>query len=49
MVQGSAKYVSVGSRGTVWTVDANNQVFLWMGNGWRHVDGSLKQLECADY
>lgn len=47
-VAGSLKYVSVGSDGTVWGVNASNQIFQRNGSSWTLIAGSLKQISVGN-
>ena len=33
--------------GNIWGVNAQNQIFLWTGNGWRQVAGELKYVSAS--
>ena len=43
-MSGILKHVSVGSDGTVWCVNNNNEIFMRDGNGWTRIFGSLSQI-----
>ncbi|MBL9041547.1 MAG: hypothetical protein JNM83_08090 [Myxococcales bacterium] len=43
-IQGSLKHVSVGADGTVWGVNASDQIFRRSGDTWEHIPGALKQV-----
>ena len=47
-INGSLKYVSVASDGTVWGVNASDKIYRRTGNAWTQVPGALKQLSVGN-
>ncbi len=47
-VHGALKYVSVGADGTVWGVNAGDQIFRWNGSAWDRISGQLKQVSVGN-
>ncbi len=45
---GALKYVSVGSDGTTWALDASDRISRWNGSGWSNVPGGLKQISVGN-
>lgn len=43
-VGGQATQVSVGSDGTVWIINAHNQIYYWNGSGWTNVPGCATSI-----
>ncbi|HRI06404.1 MAG TPA: RICIN domain-containing protein, partial [Nannocystaceae bacterium] len=43
-VPGGLKHVSAGVDGTVWGVNAADQIWQWTGGGWQQMPGALKQI-----
>ena len=43
-IAGALKHVSVAGDGTVWGVNANDEIFRRDGNAWKRIAGSLKQI-----
>ena len=46
-IPGKLKYVSVGSDGTVWGVNAANNIYRRTGSTWTNVPGNLKQISAG--
>jgi hypothetical protein len=47
-IAGALKYVSVASDGTVWGVNASDNIYRRTGNTWTQVPGALKQLSVGN-
>ena len=47
-IAGALKHVAVGQDGTVWGVNANDEIFRRDGNAWQRIAGSLKQISVGD-
>ena len=46
VVKGHLKHISVGADGTMWGVNANDEVWLYSGNHqWTRIPGNLKQID----
>ncbi|HKO58023.1 MAG TPA: tectonin domain-containing protein [Thermoanaerobaculia bacterium] len=45
---GALKWVSVGQDGTVWGVNANDDIFRWNGGTWDNIAGKLKQISVGN-
>jgi hypothetical protein len=43
-IAGALKHVSVAADGTVWGVNAADNIYRWNGSSWTQVSGALKQI-----
>jgi hypothetical protein len=47
-IAGALKWVSVGQDGTVWGINASDEIFRRTADGWQQVAGSLKQISVGN-
>jgi hypothetical protein len=47
-IAGALKHVAVGQDGTVWGVNANDEIFRRDGSSWTRIAGALKQISVGD-
>lgn len=46
---GVVEQASIGSDGTIWATNGNNDIFIYSNNGWHHIGGKLKHVSTGEW